>query len=193
MNDRNDRIVNWWTVIRDNPDEFGRRLDWTAQHSRTEFERSVDLLDCEDPIRRAVALTVVISAGVMHCDVKSHMQFAVRYKKRYPAWGTDHVLRLHARLRGVQIENCDGCDLLDRTANQDHALIYVDPPYRFFGPTTVSVRSELGPPNGLSQETNRSSRYQRIRVRMESFGLAIVQSQISGPQIQQQYSGEYGP
>ena len=130
INDQNDRVVNWWRVIRDHPDEFGRALDWTPQHSRSEYEISKGLLDDADPIKRAVAFTVIVTMGITHCDVREHMQYAVRYKKRYPPWCTDDILRLHRRIRRVQIENCDAVELLHRTAKQDHALIYCDPPYR---------------------------------------------------------------
>lgn len=41
VNDANERIINWWTVIRDRPDEFGRMLDWTHQHSRIQFDRCI--------------------------------------------------------------------------------------------------------------------------------------------------------
>ena len=68
--------------------------------------------------------------GVTHCDVPQHMQYALRYKKRYPPWCTEDIVRLHNRIRRVQLECVDACALLDRLTKQDHALIYVDPPYR---------------------------------------------------------------
>ena len=41
----------------------------------------------------------------------------------------EDVMRIAGRMRHVQIENIDACDLLERTADIRQAMIYCDPPY----------------------------------------------------------------
>ena len=131
INDRNARLTNWWTVVRDHPEEFGQMLDLTHQMSRDGMQQAIADLDCEDPIRRACAYTVVIYQGMIHAD--GDIQFRRDYStatSRSKVWGSREVKALHNRTRLVQIENWDAVDLLQKTARIQDAVIYVDPPYR---------------------------------------------------------------
>lgn len=132
-NDINDRLANWWTVIRDRPEEFGRALDWTPQNCRVEFERSLENLDCADPIKRAVAYTVVVLTSIWHSDADTVRRYRTHYSVKVgskPSWGTEDILRLRERTRNLQIEHVDAVELLDRLRGVDDAVIYCDPPYR---------------------------------------------------------------
>ena len=132
-NDINDRLANWWTVLRDSPDEFGRRLDWTPQNCRTEFERSLAALDDDDPIARAVAFTVVVLSSIWHSDADEGSRYRANYSVRTgakPSWGTEDVMRLRERTRNLQIESVDAIELLDRLVDIEEAVVYCDPPYR---------------------------------------------------------------
>ena len=129
INDRNGRLVNWWRVIRDYPEEFGRQLDWTPQDAKDEFVQAVADLDCTDPIRRAVAYTVVIRSGLTHADGNPHWGRFFSGNTR-PRFDSRAVTLLRERLLMVRIENMDAVDLLESVADQDDAVIYCDPPYR---------------------------------------------------------------
>ena len=165
-NDRNDRLANWWTCIRDHPEEFGRKLDWTPQNCRTEFERSLANLDHPDPITKAVAYTVVVLASIWHSDARSVNRYRPYYSTKVgakPSWGTEDILRLRARTRDIQIENVDAVELLDRIKDVDDAVIYCDPPYR--GADTSPYR--FTPDWGALGEV---LRIQRGRVAISGYG-----------------------
>ena len=132
INDRNDRLVNWWTVVRDHADEFGRQLEETHQHSRTEYNRCIEDLDCEDPIRRAVAFNVVVNTSILHTDTERGSWI---WRDRFvggklSSWCANDIAKIRDRTRMVQIENTDAVELLERMHDKPHAVIYVDPPYR---------------------------------------------------------------
>ena len=131
-NDANDRLVNWWNVIRDHPEEFGRALDWTHQRSRTNFEQMIGELDCADPIRRAVAFTVVVTGSIWHTDSKTIQRFRMNFSVdigSLPSWGSEDIIRLYDRTRDLQIENKDAVEILRRIEGKETAVVYVDPPY----------------------------------------------------------------
>ena len=130
VNDANERIVNWWQTIRDHPTDVATRLEWTPS-SRTDFDNAADSLDDPDPIVRAWALTVVLSDGFMHTDY-GNLSWQPTYDttgvKALP--GRERLQRLADRIRDVQLENRDACDILERIAKVPQAVVYCDPPYR---------------------------------------------------------------
>ena len=132
VNDTNDRLINWWTMIRDRPEEFGMALDWTHQHSRTGFEMARADLDHEDPIKRAVAFTVIVNSSVQHSDRNGNTRksyYAVGQGGVY-SWCGEDIVKLRERTKHVQLECMDAVELLKRTRTETGAVLYVDPPYR---------------------------------------------------------------
>ena len=133
VNDLNRRIVNWWQAVRDEPEEFGRLID-AMPASRVEYEWAVRNMDNPElpPIRRALAFHVAVEQSVLHADntpsVSWSRTFApqVGFKPRVRAWD---IAALADRLRYVQLECVDACDLLERVRDCDYAVIYADPPY----------------------------------------------------------------
>ena len=131
INDQNDRLVNWWMQVRDNHIEFGRMLDLTHQRSRTTFEIAKTELDHEDPVRRAVAYTVVVQSSMHHTDTgQGYRRRLQTDSKDISPWGTSAVQFLHDRTKNVLIENIESVDLLNRLQDKEDAVIYCDPPYR---------------------------------------------------------------
>ena len=131
INDRNDRLINWWQVVRDHPHDFGTLLEMSHQASRSECERARAELDCEDPIQRAVNYTIVVQSTMHHTDRGSRFSRDFIFRnKAVRVWGMRDVLALHERTRRVQIENCDAVDLMNRIKDENKAVLYVDPPYR---------------------------------------------------------------
>ena len=133
LNDANERIVNWWRIVRDEAEEFGRLIDFSP-FSRAEFQWARANIDNPDltPLRRALAFHVVVEQSVVHSDKAS----GGWGRKITPAVGS--VARIRAaniaaiaeRLRDVQLECQDACSLLERVKGCDYAVIYADPPYR---------------------------------------------------------------
>ena len=127
VNDLDHRVVNWWRVVRDHPDELERLLSATP-HSRVEFERCLE--DTDDEIEAARRFTVMVTQAVGGMTAakasnwmskKGRASVVVDYAARIPA--------LRERMRKVQLENTDAIKLLDRVSDLAHAVIYCDPPY----------------------------------------------------------------
>ena len=84
------------------------------------------------PLRRALAFHVVVEQAVVHSDRTS----GGWGRKITPAVGSvariraAHIAAIAERLRDVQLECQDACDLLERVKGCDYAVIYADPPYR---------------------------------------------------------------
>ena len=69
LNDLNGRVINWWRAVRDEPEEFGRLLEFTP-FSRAEYEWGLSAMDDESlpPLRRALAFHVVVDQCIVHGD-----------------------------------------------------------------------------------------------------------------------------
>ena len=130
VNDLDGRIVNWWSVVRDHPEELAKKLRFTP-YSRVEFERSIEPAD--DPVEDARRFTVMVLGSVHSGSTACKGDwFRQTMRNRAPSPATiDHrVVSLATRLREVQFENIDAVKLLVRIARHDNAVIYCDPPYK---------------------------------------------------------------
>ena len=137
VNDLDHRVVNWWRVVRDHPDELERLLSATP-HSRVEFERCLE--DTEDEIEAARRFTVIVTQSANSgtatkpgnwMSKKGLTATAVNYASRIPT--------LAERIRKVQLENTDAIKLLDRVSDMGHAVIYCDPPYTTANITAYAI------------------------------------------------------
>ena len=140
LNDRNDRIINWWRMVRDCPEEFGYLVEHTPL-SRTEYRWAVENVDNRElsDLRRALAFHICIDQNLAGVD--GHLSIHHGWIRAFnPAVGSlarhnrADIRALAERLRTVQLENIDGVKLLERLAGLDYAVIYCDPPY----PSTVT-------------------------------------------------------
>lgn len=133
VNDLNSDLINWWRCVRDEPEDFQHRVDHSPS-SREEFALSCAIL--EEPwqtngsadIRRGVAFHNVIGYSVMH-GVKQHNSWGCHYRSASSRVTNTSVIALAKRMRKVQIENRDACEVLERVAPIDDMVVYVDPPY----------------------------------------------------------------
>ena len=147
VNDINDRVVNWWRVVRDKADEIGYLSERTP-YARKEYEWALANLDNPEysDVQRALAFTVVLLQGLIRGDGAVHASWARHFEPtratlmRY--WDTETFKRLQDRMRAVQIDNCDAVELLERVATVDRAIIYCDPPYKD-ARTTVYHKNEV--------------------------------------------------
>lgn len=123
VNDLDDDIVNFFTVLRDEPDEFIRRCELTP-YAREELDRAKsELVFVHEPVERArlwwVTKTQTINGkgDTFRCAPSISL--------------TDFTSRLRAvadRLHGVAIENTDALELIGRMDSTD-TVFYLDPPY----------------------------------------------------------------
>ena len=136
LNDLDGRVVNWWKVVREQPDEFGWAVQ-TTPCSRREFEWAVGAVD--DP-----ALSDLERARAFHVIAHQGLALTARTagswrRRRRPSleggaglgrWRSGRVAALAERMWNVQLECRDGVQLLRDFAEIEEAVIYCDPPYR---------------------------------------------------------------
>lgn len=130
INDMDSRIVNFFEVCRDYPDELVRKIMYTP-HSREEYQNSY--IKSDDNIEDARRLTIRCwqAIGAKTSDITG-------WRSLIESNGPDtsnewanvwkRIEDVAERLKGVQIENQDALKILSRY-NRPHVLTYVDPPY----------------------------------------------------------------
>ena len=129
VNDLDDRVYNWWTVVRDSPCELQRLIALTPKARRT-HEWAMAAMDdpAESPIRRALAFTFVCQTALA-----TQGSFALSYDSgRERGWRANldaSLVALAERMRNVQLEHGDACALLERLAIEEGGVVYCDPPY----------------------------------------------------------------
>ena len=145
VNDLDKGVVNWWRVVRNQPDELMHRV-WNLPNSEVEFHAAVKLLkkgitlseDGDDgDLDAAVAFFMVCQHSILHTAAGSMLRtnaYAIHFHKQISRWPPD-VVALNHRMRNVQVVCRDGCDLLEQTAKWEDMAIFIDPPY---GDTTNS-------------------------------------------------------
>ena len=133
-NDLNGRIVNWWRMIRDHPDEFARRIALTP-YSEEMYREASASLDDGSPMARAINLSLVLTSSMGHGDGGLSSGFAVTYlpnsgspSKKFHSIA-DRVPRLAERMKDVQLLNRPAIKILERIVDEDGTVIYCDPPY----------------------------------------------------------------
>jgi DNA adenine methylase len=129
-NDLDGNVVNFFRVLRDQPDELIRKIRLTPW-AREEYE--ISLNPCDEPIERARLFFVALWMSIGQALTCTAGQFrSVTNPYGTPKTGmrlqSDELFLIADRLMGVQIENKDYGYVINRYDNED-ALIYFDPPY----------------------------------------------------------------
>ena len=138
VNDLDHKVVNWWRVVRDHPEELVRLLSCTP-YSRVEFERCLE--DTEDEIEAARRFTVMVTQSVHRGTIASRSSFCKFLGTSSISnvdW-RDRILALKQRMKLVQLENIDAVKLLERVARHDDAVVYCDPPYATADTTKYAI------------------------------------------------------
>lgn len=132
VNDIDDRIVSFWRVLRDRPDDLERVCALTP-HSRSEMLHARDhARDCDDELERARRVWVALTQSRGANLNRSGFRFVhgtnriplARYLDGYVA----RIAPAADRLRNVTVECRDAFDVIATYARAG-ALLYVDPPY----------------------------------------------------------------
>jgi DNA adenine methylase len=136
-NDVHGDVVNFFKVLRNNPDELLNLLELTP-YSRQEFAESCDLkINC-DPLEQARRFFVrarQVRSGLATKATPGRWSYTkkdCRGKRALPInqWlnSIDGLGEICERLKNIQIENLDALDVIQRYDTSD-ALHYIDPPY----------------------------------------------------------------
>lgn len=130
INDMDSRVINFFRVCRDNPDELIRKIQFTP-HSREEYQLSY--IKSPDPIEDARRLMIRCwqAIGAKTSDITGWRSLIDpngpdTSKEWDEIW--QRIEAVATRLKDAQIENQDAIKLLERY-NRGNVLTYVDPPY----------------------------------------------------------------
>lgn len=133
-NDINSDVVNFFRVLRDNPEELIRKIKYTP-YSREEI--IIAQQHTEDPVERARRFFVLCEQSVVCCGIRKKKDIQSGIWKRKIGSVDNHphsfdlaesLEKIAHRLLQVQIENKDALELI-KEVNYHDFLIYCDPPY----------------------------------------------------------------
>ena len=134
VNDLDERLVNWWRVVRDQGDDLIGMLHNTP-YARAEFDVcktaqwNLELSDLE----RAHALTVVLWQSTSEMTDWASSTAPLGWRRASRSRIIEAVGAVRSRLADVRLENRDALELIARHADRPSTLIYCDPPYRRSG------------------------------------------------------------
>ena len=132
LNDAAEPVVNWWRIVRDDPEGLRRLLAVTPSSRVVTREAYETMRDGgATPLRRAWAFHIV-AVSVMAQNIRAGTWRPVGTANGSWVGRRDSadLGALAARLANVELECTDGVELLRRVAGRATATIYVDPPYR---------------------------------------------------------------
>lgn len=135
INDLDGNVVNLFKVIRDNPEELARLIEFTPW-SREEYSDSYEMTgeSLEDARRFLVRMWQAI--GAKSSDITGWRSNIQDLNGNVNQWSTrlpEKILQASCRLKHnkkclVQIENRTAIDVIERYS-RDYVFIYADPPY----------------------------------------------------------------
>lgn len=133
VNDLDRRLVTFWRVLRDHPDELLRRCALTP-HSRAELDYAQDF-DVDDEIELARRVWVVLTQGRSRHLGRTGWRFFANPANSpagFPANLDTYRERLSAaaeRIRLVTLECRPAVQVIEQYGAAPGNLLYVDPPY----------------------------------------------------------------
>ncbi|MGE3463863.1 MAG: DNA adenine methylase [Pseudomonadales bacterium] len=169
-NDLDGEVVNFFRVLREQPEELVRALTLTP-YARAELELTNE--PAADPLERARRLFVRcwMSRGGARHTWKPGWRFQRNTLMRRDIvadWTeVDRLVDVASRLRAVQIESGDAFDIIPRYDAPD-TLFYCDPPY------VVHSRSERWQKNGYRHEMAEEDHGRLAELLRGIRGMAIV-------------------
>lgn len=132
VNDLDGDIVNFFSVIREHPQELAAMIE-TTPYARQIYDDAYENRG-STPIERAYKFAIRSKMGFgFKTYQKTGFKIDIGGRERayaVKAWGKvpETVVQAAARLKNVQIENKPALDLIYRF-NRDNVLMYLDPPY----------------------------------------------------------------
>lgn len=132
VNDLDNRLVNFWRVLRDKPEQLQHALTYTP-YARAEFEHVIKVIDepCDD-VEFARRVFVILRQSRKRSTSATPGKFRGSGGSRGPGHtfvlSVDNLGEYADRLRPVVIENIDAIELIRRWDKPD-TIMYLDPPY----------------------------------------------------------------
>lgn len=136
VNDKNERIARWHTCIRDHAEEMSRLIAQTHYNNHDTFEWAKRSMDDESLTccLRSLAVYIVADLSMMHVsDPIQARGMSIKWRplgQPLRAMYPEEVAALRERLRGVQVVSKDFSWVMERSAGESCAVLYVDPPYK---------------------------------------------------------------
>ena len=138
-NDLDGEVVNFFKVLRDQPEELIRQIDLTPyarDEQRLAFESPLTPLHEGGNVDIERARRLYVRCWQSHGGGRTQWRTGWRFQKtnkrgksQVADWNeTDHLWSIVSRLKNVQIENRDALDVIKNFDSTD-TLFYLDPPY----------------------------------------------------------------
>ncbi|MCY4056636.1 MAG: DNA adenine methylase [Gammaproteobacteria bacterium] len=129
-NDLDGRVVNYWAMLREETERFCTAVE-AMPHARAEFEQAHSTLIDPDASAydRALAVQIILGQSIMASPNCTSWARAKSHRGRATIWQSERVRTLVDRIRRVQIECRPAIAILDWMQDNQHAVIYCDPPY----------------------------------------------------------------
>lgn len=153
VNDLDGAIVNFWRVLREQPEQLERACA-LSPYSRAEWEACAEGLDDEtlDQVERARRFWVRVNQSFAKRLNRTGWSATTVRTQSPPVSVLGRLGRFGAaaqRLKGVTVECCDGTDLIERLATAD-TVVYADPTYVW------ATRRLSSKPEGWTDRTRQS-------------------------------------
>lgn len=134
VNDLDHRLMTFWRVLRDRPDELTRAC-YLTPHSRAEHQESYALEECDDleTARRVwISLTQGRGSTLRRTGWRYFQNPAGRGPMGMPQYLEAYVDRMNPavdRLHRVSLECRDALTIIREYGQHEEVCIYADPPY----------------------------------------------------------------
>lgn len=187
VNDIDDRLVTFFRVLRERPDELAEVCRLTP-YARTEYEQAKrpgpsDLPELEVARRFWV---LVNQSFAKNSGGTSGWSVTTARTQSPPGTVHNRIERMKAcaaRLHRVSIENCDAGDLVSRLATPD-TVVYADPPYL---KSTRVNRTERGVMTDYAHDQSSEADHRRFGEVLRSTPATVVLSGYSSPLYDELY------
>jgi DNA adenine methylase len=141
-NDLNSKLVNFFRVLREKPDELIEQIDLTPW-ARSEYEYCLDEIEVASSVETARRLffKLWMSISGQFTTGRGSWRRHTNGKRLFdPDARRENLIAASKRLLTVQIENRDAFKLI-RELDSEETLFYLDPPYIFSTRTTSKAYS----------------------------------------------------
>jgi len=135
VNDLDRRLMTFWRVLRDRPDELIRAAELTP-HSRAELNDAAALGDEADDLEMARQVWVLLTQGRSRTMKRTGWRFyadpsgtSASFAHTYMSAYRSRLGPAFDRLRSVSLECRPALDVIEQYGAFPDNLLYVDPPY----------------------------------------------------------------
>jgi len=156
VNDLDEKLVNFWRVLRERPAELARACALTP-HSRVEYDQAQPL-DATDELEAARQVFVKLTQGRSGRLIRTgwrHYVDPAGSNASMPAYLRGYVERIAPaveRLQRVSLECRPALDVIEKYGREPEVLLYVDPPY--ISARRVPTTTRTGTRSALTMTTS---------------------------------------